>query len=414
MATVDKWSGREARALREALRMSVRGFAAHLGVNERTITKWEGGGAAAHPRPELQAALDTALGRADDEVRVRFDAALGARRPVLDRRTVLCGAAATAALGVGDVELLRRELADALDHAAMSEASLDDWEQTVHQYGLAFRYRPAAALLADLATDLAELYRLLERRRAILVPTRLSHVMARLSGLMCATLLRLDQHTAARNWARTAKAFADEAGDGRLHAWVLSQEGYSHYYNNNLGQALHVATLAQHVADREPCTGVAQATALEMRTHALFGRVDEAQAALGRLERALAGMDAAAGPPSLFAYSEAKFHFHTGNAYTHLGMTAPAIAAQEQALTLYPENDYFDRPMITLDRADCLIRDDELAAATDAITQALQAGDTGQRNPVIDQRARQVLGHLPARAVKLPAVRELREVLASP
>ena len=35
MPTVPLWSGREVRALREARRMSVREFAAHLGVSDR-------------------------------------------------------------------------------------------------------------------------------------------------------------------------------------------------------------------------------------------------------------------------------------------------------------------------------------------------------------------------------------------
>jgi transcriptional regulator with XRE-family HTH domain len=70
-----KWSGREARALREALRMSVRAFAAHLGVAERTVTKWETAGGSRVPRPDLQAVLDTALQRAPAEVQDRFAAA---------------------------------------------------------------------------------------------------------------------------------------------------------------------------------------------------------------------------------------------------------------------------------------------------------------------------------------------------
>ena len=51
MATVEKWTGRETRALREALRMGVREFAAHLGVNERTVTKWEAGAGNVRPQP---------------------------------------------------------------------------------------------------------------------------------------------------------------------------------------------------------------------------------------------------------------------------------------------------------------------------------------------------------------------------
>ena len=46
----------EVRALREAKRMSIREFAAHLGISERMVSKWEAGREAIHPRPVNQAA----------------------------------------------------------------------------------------------------------------------------------------------------------------------------------------------------------------------------------------------------------------------------------------------------------------------------------------------------------------------
>jgi formylglycine-generating enzyme required for sulfatase activity len=54
--------------------MSVREFARHLGVSDRMVSKWEAGGLAIRPRPINQAALDTSLAQADDEVRARFSA----------------------------------------------------------------------------------------------------------------------------------------------------------------------------------------------------------------------------------------------------------------------------------------------------------------------------------------------------
>ncbi|MBQ1058196.1 helix-turn-helix domain-containing protein [Micromonospora sp. C32] len=72
MTTVQRWTGRETRALRQALRLSIRDFSAHLGVAERTVSKWEAALDAACPRPEMQAALDTALGAAGEDVRSRF------------------------------------------------------------------------------------------------------------------------------------------------------------------------------------------------------------------------------------------------------------------------------------------------------------------------------------------------------
>jgi transcriptional regulator with XRE-family HTH domain len=76
MATVHHWSGLEARALRHALRMSVRAFAEHLGVAVRTVSKWDTLQEATEPRPDTQAILDTALARADAAVHLRFETLL--------------------------------------------------------------------------------------------------------------------------------------------------------------------------------------------------------------------------------------------------------------------------------------------------------------------------------------------------
>lgn len=54
------------------MRMSVRQFAGHLGVSDRTVSKWDAGGEDIVPRPEMQAILDTALQRSDAEVTERF------------------------------------------------------------------------------------------------------------------------------------------------------------------------------------------------------------------------------------------------------------------------------------------------------------------------------------------------------
>ncbi|MEU2661935.1 DUF5919 domain-containing protein [Micromonospora sp. NPDC007220] len=76
MTPVQRWTGSETKALRYALRMSIHDFAVHLGVAERTVSKWEAGGKSVNPRPEMQAALDTALAQAADEARRRFAATI--------------------------------------------------------------------------------------------------------------------------------------------------------------------------------------------------------------------------------------------------------------------------------------------------------------------------------------------------
>ncbi|MDI3390001.1 hypothetical protein QIS99_27970 [Streptomyces sp. B-S-A8] len=76
MATVHHWTGLEAKALRLALRLSVRAFAQQLGLAVETVSKWESKLADTEPRPDTQAILDTALGRADAAVHLRFETLL--------------------------------------------------------------------------------------------------------------------------------------------------------------------------------------------------------------------------------------------------------------------------------------------------------------------------------------------------
>ncbi len=73
MTAVRAWTGREACALRAAMRLSIRDFAELLGVGVRTVTKWQARGDDVCLRPGMQSVLDTALERASDEVRARFE-----------------------------------------------------------------------------------------------------------------------------------------------------------------------------------------------------------------------------------------------------------------------------------------------------------------------------------------------------
>jgi tetratricopeptide (TPR) repeat protein len=73
VASVTSWTGREARALRRALRLSVRDFAQHLGIGPRTVTKWEALGPDTTPRPYMQGVLDTALAQSDADAKLRFE-----------------------------------------------------------------------------------------------------------------------------------------------------------------------------------------------------------------------------------------------------------------------------------------------------------------------------------------------------
>jgi formylglycine-generating enzyme required for sulfatase activity len=76
VATVQRWTGVEVKALRHARRMSLEEFAEHLGVSDRMVSKWEARAKTMQIRPSNQAALDTSLSRSEPEVHARFSTLL--------------------------------------------------------------------------------------------------------------------------------------------------------------------------------------------------------------------------------------------------------------------------------------------------------------------------------------------------
>jgi DNA-binding transcriptional regulator YiaG len=77
---VPRWTGRETLALCQALRLNLRGFAAHLAVAATTVGKWEDPRRPTPPSLPMQAALDAALKHADVKPRTRFRLLMRARQ----------------------------------------------------------------------------------------------------------------------------------------------------------------------------------------------------------------------------------------------------------------------------------------------------------------------------------------------
>lgn len=78
MDVVAGWTGRQAVALQQALRLSNEAFASQLGVAVRTVASWHTRGEVV-PRPEMQQLLDLVLEQAPAAVRDRFATLTAAR-----------------------------------------------------------------------------------------------------------------------------------------------------------------------------------------------------------------------------------------------------------------------------------------------------------------------------------------------
>jgi hypothetical protein len=235
-----------------------------------------------------------------------------------------------------------------------------------------------------------------------------------MAGLMCLTLIKMDERAAFRRWARTARLTAREAGDLLTHSWVRAQEAYGHYYSGDLPEAVQVARHAQELSGKTPSVGAVLAAALEARAQAALGHRQETRAALGYAETCLSHLDASAIGTSAFDYNEAQLRFHEGNALTHLHDTRAAWAAQEAALSLCPASDYMDRTMIKFDRATCLAYDGDVTGAVAVMVEAATPLTDQQRQGIIAARVRGIIAILPPHHRALSAVRDLHDFLPPP
>ncbi len=313
-----------------------------------------------------------------------------------------------------EIEQLRGRLQDLFAGGEVSSASVEDWELIVARYGMATKNRPATLLLGDLATDVAELERTMAQCRSLSALRRLTRVAANLSGLMCLTLIKLDDRQAFRRWARTARIAANEADDAVTYSWVLAQEAYGHYYSDDLTEAVNVAQHAQAVVPTTASVGAVLAAALEARAHAALGRADETRNALRQAETLLSNLDMATASPSAFVYNEAQLRFHESSALTHLGDTRAAWLAQERALELVAPADFMDRAFTRLDRAMCLATEGDAREASSYTRDTLLDLSPAERLGIIAGRARQIVAAMPSDTHTLPPVRELNDLLMLP
>lgn len=369
---------------------SVRDVAALANCSKSYVSDLELG--KRRPTHELAAALDHALGGRGELI------ALADVHPGMDPRE--------------QADALQRGLNETLAAGPLSAASLDEVDYTVARHGRATRYRPEQDLLTDLLADFADLRLMLAGRQSVPAQKRLMIAVARMSGLMALTLLKLGDERS-RAWWRTGRTAAARADDRATLSWMYAQEAYQLYYGGDLEGAVELAVRAQHLSGGLPCVGPALAAPLEARAHALLKRPEETAAALTAAEAALRRLPDAELIGSAFGYSEAQLAFHSGNAWTHLGATDRARDQQIRALELYPSSDHMDIALIRLDQAMCFALDGDPAAAAQHATTTLIDVPSWHRSQLIIYRARDVAARVPeARAVS--EVRVLREVLALP
>jgi transcriptional regulator with XRE-family HTH domain len=285
-AMVTRWTGVETRNLRHALRLTVRGFAEHLGVSVRTVSKWEAGASAIEPRPELQAVLDTALRRASAEARARFHdlARTGSNsRGEPERLASVSILAERQARAWPAPDPQHQAAALAIPHRFLDRISVESLRRRL----LLLKADDGRLDVATTLPLVLEVIELIHQQAVDVKPVVRQHLLA--VGADAAEFLGWlyrDLHDAPRAlyWHDRAIEWAQEVGDLPLQGYVLLKKAQLAYDERD---ALRMFTLTQAVRTGPwalPLRVRAEATQQQARAEAMLGAT--IQEVRGRLDEA--------------------------------------------------------------------------------------------------------------------------------
>ncbi|WP_327146312.1 helix-turn-helix transcriptional regulator [Nocardia sp. NBC_01327] len=411
---VRQWSGREARALRDAKRMSIREFAAHLGVHERLISKWEAGGDRVHPRPVNQAALDTSLARSDDVVRARFADLIdqpSSDRPVpgFDARQgsaqagqdipaqasyssdadllalVDAGAMRGDALAaISERDLIMAAAHEASEHAGRAEGTnvgatvLEQLDADVTRIANEYVHIPPVPMMVEMLRVRRRVYRLLEGHQRPADTGHLYLLAGTLSGLLANASTDLGYVDAAGEQARAAWAYAELCEHNGLRAWTRGMQALIEYWSERPRRAVLLAQSGQQYA--ESATSQVRLHNIEARIWSRLGSVADAERCIRSADTARDGSasdmlhDEVGG---VFGFNQPKSHYYAGATYIHLGQARPALEATHRAIELYSngpteQRSYGAESLARVDSAAAHLINGSLDGAADALRPVLR------------------------------------------
>jgi transcriptional regulator with XRE-family HTH domain len=411
VTTIQKWTGREARALREALRMSIRDFAARLGVTDRAVSKWEAGGTYIIPRPDSQALLDTVLGTASPDARARFelfivtkDSELAVGPAAAGSEPEFTGDSVPAAGGdqragedvfavLGRVQKLHRGTV----HPEIMAVLQDNLRHTVADY----EQLEHASLVPVLLRQRAWIEEILGECSHPGQRQQLFEIAGATSGVLGYVAVGRGDFPLARAYCLEAFQLGDFAGNAGLQAWARGMQSFCEYYAGRYGEALRLAEDGLGYAQSGP-----QSVRLTIngaaRALGKLGDADGVHQAVDRAYELMSRNDVPAGVPSSVAfdcYSAAQTASNAATAYVALGLPGKAqhyagLALPDISISGSP----WSRSLVMIDLALSLIRAPEadLDQATELMLSAL-AISAGRPVISVRQRTSEFVGDVTSR-----------------
>lgn len=426
--TASPWHllGAAMRHWREDVRgLSLRDVAAKTYVDPGDLSKWERG--LARPQADTVKRIDAHLAANNQLValhsticdldRLRRRATVRDRTPTQDeddveRRTLLhllSAFGAASALPPGTVDTLFAGVKRSLDDRL--ENDLDDWEQTAWEYAQSIWIESPGALIPDLAADLLQVGKLLDRDLPDPIRNGLMRVSAQLGVFMAMELSDTgNQRASWRSW-RSARRTADVSGDLELAVWVRGKEASLAFWEGRPAKVVdELLNEVIRLADGHPYKGLATALETRARHQVAQGNTAEARTTVDDLSDLFDRLPANVTTDhiSTFGVPEEVLWFTRSYVFAHLGDSRQAFADADRALALSPPEKKGGRANMHLLQSLALVRDHDIR---DGLDHALASVDgvpmTSSRRHMLGR----IIQSLPEQAHAQPAAHHLRSLM---
>ena len=329
----------------------------------------------------------------------------------MQRRTVLraMGALAASPLPLVQWEALRHGIGTAVD------PDVDQWDQVVADYGLAYYQMQADQVMDNLRADLTVLQALITVSTG---PARdqLLRAASHLSVIVALKMAAASNTLAAGRWWRDAHQYAAASGDPDTIVLTRAWQVVNGCYNGRAAsRAVAIADDALPLVDGKASAASCGLLAGRAQALSLAGRHAEAVKTVRQLTLLAAQLPTAVidAVDSLWGWPEHRLRHPEAWVYAHAGQLPEANRAQELAVKLYPAPMARLRTQVRLHHAAALIRNGHILDGLRLAADLLQELPHEQHNAVLRAVVHQVIDAVPVEERSRPAYRELTNHVAT-
>ncbi|MER5358618.1 helix-turn-helix domain-containing protein [Streptomyces sp. NPDC002785] len=344
------------------------------------------------PTPVWHEAIARAYGLTVGDVRRAVIAARQYRRQgkeelsdVDRRRFMETAAAAMGATALPGIAHAREEIDVAL--AGTGDGDLAYLESAFERHRGGYHGRAPETVLAEMQPDLILLRKALGQPHTARARAELVRTAAGMAGLVAIIQHDRDDQPDAIRWFTTAEKAARESGDRRVTAWVLARHAMVPLNYGAPGAAATLAARARREAGRAPTAAAALAAAVTARALAALGDKAGARAAVRDVRTVAERLDDPETADSWIGYPLQKHFVHLSQAYTLLGDSSAAYAAQDDARALTSSHSVMTRALLTMDTAACLAADGDPGAAAAMAAESFAQLPPSYRSGLVRYRA---------------------------